>query len=517
MSDQINILLVDDMPANLLTLEAVLETLELNMVRAYSGKEALQKMDQMQFAVVLLDVQMPGIDGFETASEMRRREHLAFTPIIFMTAADLGDSAILRGYEEGGADVLLKPFAPEILRSKVRIFVELFRKNKALQKQTAELAAAREVLQKSRDFYLYLFDRFPSLVWRADIEGQHNYFNQTWLEFTGRTLEQELGLGWVEGVHKEDRDRCFSTFRGALDKRQPFNMEYRLRHHSGEYRWLQDSGSPFFNPDGAFAGYIGSCYDITERKQAEVAIRDLNQDLERRVLERTGELQRTIQDLEAFSYSVSHDLRTPLRAINAFSRMLNEEEASQLKPESKRYLGLISEGAVRMGQLIDDLLAFSRLGRQPLEVSLVRMEELAREVVEESAVEYEGRNVQFTFDGLGEVYADRNLVKHVLQNLVSNALKFTQQQDPAIIALGCANTKHGRASYVRDNGPGLDMKYSEKIFGVFERLHTPEKYEGTGVGLAIAHRIIQRHGGHIWVESETGKGATFFFSLPKPS
>jgi PAS domain S-box-containing protein len=517
MPNQINILLVDDMPANLLTLEAVLEKLELHMVRAYSGKEALEKMEQMEFAVVLLDVQMPGIDGFETAMEMRRREHLRLTPIIFMTAADLGDSAILRGYEEGGADVLLKPFAPEILRSKVRVFVELYRKNRVLQKQTAELAAAREVLQASRDFYLYLFDRFPSLVWRSDTEGQANYFNTTWLRFTGRTLEQEQGMGWVEGLHEEDREKSLSTYKDAHEKRQPLEMEFRLRHVSGEFRWLQNSASPFFNPDGAFAGYIGSCYDITERKNAEAAIRDLNQDLERRVQERTAELQRTIQDLEAFSYSVSHDLRTPLRAINAFSRLLNEDGSDELKPESKRYLGLISEGAVRMGQLIDDLLAFSRLGRQPLEVSRVNMEEVAREVVEECAVEYDGRNVQFNFDNFCDVYADRNLVKHVLQNLVSNALKFTQQQVVAIISLGCTDTKNGVASYVRDNGTGLDMKYSEKIFGVFERLHTPEQYEGTGVGLAIAHRIIHRHGGQIWVESEQGKGASFYFSLPQPS
>ncbi|MBI5935104.1 MAG: GAF domain-containing protein [Chloroflexi bacterium] len=255
--------------------------------------------------------------------------------------------------------------------------------------------------------------------------------------------------------------------------------------------------------------------ELKERKLAESEIRRLNFKLEQRVADRTADLEAANKELEAFSYSVSHDLRAPLRAIDGFSRILLEKHTKSLDPEGIRYFDLVRDNARYMGQLVDDLLAFSRLGRQALTKEKVSPLAIVSRILEELRAEYDGRQVKFKIGELRECQADPLLLKQVFVNLLSNALKFTRTREAASIEVGCEKVNGETVYFVKDNGAGFDMRYVDKLFGVFQRLHRADEYEGTGVGLAIVQRIVHRHGGRVWAEAEIDKGAAFSFTMAR--
>jgi signal transduction histidine kinase len=279
-----------------------------------------------------------------------------------------------------------------------------------------------------------------------------------------------------------------------------------------ETRW-----TPIKDDDGKVNGAIGVSVDVTERKLAEQDVRMLNRELEQLVAERTAELKTAIDELEAFSYSVSHDLRAPLRHIDGFLGLLRKRSEAALDDQSQRYMETISSAAQRMGLLINDLLSFSRMGRGEMSKSQVDLGKLVREVVVELESETKGRAINWRIAELPLVTGDCAMLRVVLVNLLSNAFKFTQQRERAEIEIGSLPSQGDEAVvFVRDNGVGFNMHYADKLFGVFQRLHNSEKFEGTGIGLANVRRVISRHGGRTWAEGRIDEGATFYFTLPQP-
>jgi PAS domain S-box-containing protein len=271
--------------------------------------------------------------------------------------------------------------------------------------------------------------------------------------------------------------------------------------------------SPIKSASGDIIGISSIARDITERKRAEAEIQQLNAELEKRVLERTAELTAANKELESFTYSVAHDLRAPLRHIDAFSKMLHEDFAPLLPQEVKHYLDNIRASAGKMSVLVDDLLNLARVGRQELRRQPTPLGRLVDEVRAELQQETAGRKLEWHIDPLPAVECDPGLMKQVFANLLSNAVKYTRPRPVAVIQVGYRRANGGMAVFVRDNGVGFNMKYADKLFGVFQRFHRAEEFEGTGVGLATVERIVRKHGGHIWADAVVGQGATFFFTV----
>jgi PAS domain S-box-containing protein len=326
----------------------------------------------------------------------------------------------------------------------------------------------------------------------------------------GRTTKQELvGSRMTEKYPGIETTDMFGHLKRCMEDRVPYTMENEFTYPDGSKGWFQLSMEPV--PEGVFI--LSS--DITKEKKQEEELRKYREQLEELVRQRTEQLEEVNRELEAFSYSVSHDLRAPLRHIGGFVELLRKNKQITLDETAGRYMDVISGAAVQMGQLIDDLLVFSRMSRTDLLHSTVDLGNLTREVIRDLAGEQKDRNVEWTLGDLPVVEGDPAMLRVVLSNLLSNALKYTRPRETARIEIGSRKDDTETVFWVKDNGVGFDMKYLDKLFGVFQRLHSVEEFEGTGIGLATVRRIIGRHGGRTWAEGKVNAGAAFFFALPK--
>ena len=397
---KLKILLVDDRPANLLALETILEDLGQELVKANSGKEALRHILNDDFAVILLDVKMPEMDGFETATLIRERERSRHTPILFITAHK-DDEHVFRGYYAGAVDFLYKPINPEVLRSKVSVFVDLSRKSDLLKKHARMLELRNQELERT----------------------------------------------------------------------------------------------------------------IADRQRAEEEVRRLNSELEQRVKERTDELSRANEELRQFGYAASHDLREPLRTVGSYSQLLVRRYSGMLDDEAREFMGYITDSVHRMDSLLSDLLTYShQLNIRDQVLSTVSTEAVLQSVLLNLDSLIKETGAKITSGELPELQSDFVQLSQVFQNLISNSIKYRGPEPPTIHVSAEEGEDAWTLSF-KDNGMGIEPRYHEQIFGIFKRLHGRE-YPGTGIGLALCKRIVERHGGRIWVESEAGQGADFKFTIP---
>lgn len=348
-------------------------------------------------------------------------------------------------------------------------------------------------------------------IFVRDMNDIITYWNRGAQELYGWTLEQAIG--------KRSHDLLQTVFPAPIEEIQAELLtkdrwEGELKHVKAEGTKVMVASRWSLRRDeqGRPTAILETNNDITQRKRGEEEVRKLNQELGNR----TTELEAINKELEAFAYSISHDLRAPLRHMVGFTELLQKNASDIVDDKGRRYMMTILESAKRMGVLIDDLLAFSRIGRAETRETMVSLEQLVKEVQSEVWQETEGRNITWRVGALPDLYGDRSMLKLALVNLISNAIKFTRASPQPEIEIGCTEKpKDGVVVFIKDNGVGFDMKYANKLFGVFQRLHRTEEFEGTGIGLATVQRIIRRHGGQVWAEGVVGKGATFYLSLPK--
>jgi len=421
----------------------------------------------------------------------------------------LGPDGKPRQYTAIRADITERKLAEEQLSAQAE----------ELSRQAEELARSRQALESQTLTLQSVLDSMAEGLVAADAQGKIVIWNPAAAKILGLGATSLPAQQWSAhyGIYLEDTITPFPpdqlplirAVRGESSVAQMFVRNPELE----EGVWVEVSGGPLRDRDGNVCGGVVAFRDITQRRHDEKEIRKLNDELEQRVIQRTAQLEAANKELEAFTYSVSHDLRAPLRHINGFTRILVEEYGPLLPEDAQRHLQRVEQGAHRMGLLVDELLNLTRVGRQALSVQVTGLSSIVRDVISMLESETENRQVEWKIADLPFVECDPTLIRQVFQNLISNALKYSRPRATAVIEIGQTQIDGERAIYVRDNGVGFSMKYSDKLFGVFQRLHRAEDFEGTGVGLATVHRIIQKHKGRVWAEAELDRGATFYFTL----
>lgn len=375
---------------------------------------------------------------------------------------------------------------------------------------------AEAALVETEHRFRVMADLAPVLLWVAGPDQRFTWLNKPWLDYVGQPLDAELGDGWSRSVHEEDLLNWQNSMQAAYAARKPFELEFRLRRADGQYRYFLNRGVPRSDANEDFVGFIGSCVDIEDRKQAEVTMTTINATLERWVAERTRDLKRTVEDMESFSYTVAHDLRAPLRAMGGYAQMLQDDFKGSLPAEAVPYVQRIKENSAKMAQLIDGLLDLARISRAELHRDRISITDIARDISTSLQLRNPERYATIQIEEDMAALGDERLITIVLQNLLENAWKFTEKMPSTRVSVGSIQSKDdSNLFYVKDNGAGFDMAHITKLFGTFERLHKPDEFPGSGIGLASVKRIIERHGGRVWAEAKVGEGATFYFTLPK--
>jgi PAS domain S-box-containing protein len=628
-NDQVNILMVDDQPAKLLSYEVILGELGENLLKASSGKEALEHLLKADVAVVLMDVSMPDLDGFQLAEMIREHPRFQKTAIIFISAVHLSDVDRVKGYQQGAVDYISVPVVPEVLRAKVSVFAELHRKTQQLERLNRDLehrvAERTEELRASEDQFRTLVNSIPQLAWIADPKGSaiwynqrwyeytgtnweemsiggakplihpehadrvlagverswasgdpwedtfplrgqdgeyrwflsralpiretsgrivrwfgtntditeqkraqervseserrfrtmadkapvmiwisgldklRSYFNKPWLEFAGRTLGQEIGDGWMEGVHPDDLERCWQSYSVSFDERLPFSVEYRLRRADGEYRWIMDNGVPLIGPDQSFSGYIGGCIDMTERKLTENAL------MRSEKLAAMGRLAGII----------AHEINNPLEAISNAFYLLRKHPS--LDSDAHYYAGLAEQELARVTHITKQTLSFYRESKEPVFISVFDVLDNVLEL-QTRRINANGIKLEKQFRGSVALQGFPNELKQVFLNLIGNAIEAMKQGGRLRVRVDDRTEqttgRHGVRISICDTGSGIDPQYAKRIF---EPFFTTKDAKGTGLGLWISRGIVQKYDGTIRfrsMRSATGRITCFSVFIP---
>lgn len=391
-----------------------------------------------------------------------------------------------------------------------------------MKPQRPDLDILFEKLRESEEKYRRLVENAADIIYRTDGEGKFIYVNPVSLNIFGYSEKEFLGKHYLDLIHPGFRNKARQFY-----ATQFFNghytsyLEFPAIDKDGKQFWLGQNVQPLME-EGQIFGFQAVARDITKRvlaeeakRQSEEKVRQLNAELEQRVKDRTAQLQNANKELEAFSYSVSHDLRAPLLTINGFTQFLATHLGEKLDEEGNRLLSVIRTNTQTMQNLISALLMLSKTNKKALELTAIDMRSLAEDTYNDIVSPEAAKQITITIPPLPDARGDKMLLRQVWSNLLSNAIKFTLAKDERSIVIGGREDVKKNVYFVRDSGAGFDMKDVDKLFGVFSRLHSDAEFEGTGIGLSIVRRVIHRHNGEVWAEGEIGKGATFFFSLPR--
>jgi signal transduction histidine kinase/CheY-like chemotaxis protein len=502
------ILLVDDKHENIFSLKTVLEQHGFATDSALSGEDALKKLLKNEYALIILDVQMPGMDGFEVAEAITGLNKTKDIPIIFLSAVNTHKKFITKGFESGGVDYITKPVDPDILILKVRNFYRLYEKTHALKEAEKSLTATVSELHTT-------LESLPQLAFTANKNGNIEFVNRQWFQFAptpqqfpetieGSTAISELWHKSIEAGTEVEKEVCIK----------------RLDDGHSYYHLLR--ATPI-RMNGAIVRWVGTFTSIHEQKM-------LHETLEKKVAERTRqlldinrELEISNNDLQQFTSVASHDLKEPLRKIQVFGNLIREKAA--LDDTLDVYLNKILHSASRMNKLITDLLSFASLS-QPDVFIRTDLDSVMNDIINDLELVIHEKNAEIVVKDMPKIEVIPGLISQLFQNLVNNALKFSRPNIPPKIHISAEHTDQpsvdGAPSpngswckiSVADNGIGFDVRYSEKIFTIFQRLNANKDYEGTGIGLAIAKKIVDKHNGFIGAKSKPGEGATFYVILP---
>ena len=509
--DRVNVLLVDDRPENLLALEAILNSPSYNLVQANSGTEALRCLLNQDFAVILLDVQMPGMDGFETATLIRSRDRSRSTPIIFITAFSSNDTHVFKGYSLGAVDYLFKPLKPEILTSKVQVFVELFQKTVEVKQQATQLAAVNSELSKSEERFRTLCACSPLGIYLADVEGRCTYMNPRCEAISGLILDKSLAEVWQREAHPEDRDRVVAHLSAWIKDSQEYSSEFRLA-VSETVRWIHVQSSPMFSDLGKLIGHVGTVRDITDRKQAEEERgRLIREQVARQEAERANQMK------DEFLAILSHELRTPLNAILGWSRLLRVKKFDE--DTIDKALETIERNAKSQAQLIEDILDVSRILRGKLNLNKhpIRLESVIELAIDSLQPLAEEKSIVLELTcspNVGQVIGDSDRLQQIVWNLLSNAIKFTPEEGKVEVRLESVGDE--AQIEIIDSGIGIAPDFLPYVFDRFRQADssTTRSYGGLGLGLAIVRHLVEQHGGKVYAENNPGEGAKFTVALP---
>ncbi|MEE9337132.1 MAG: PAS domain S-box protein [Methylococcaceae bacterium] len=344
----------------------------------------------------------------------------------------------------------------------------------------------------------------PVMMWMLDANNKPLMFNDTWLDFTGNTLEQELACEWNGmQIHPKDQEKVMSIYNEAIIEQNSFDLEYRMQRYDGIYCWIREIGVPHYE-NNTYKNFIGICLDITQRKIDELNLKKYTQDL-----------KRSNKELEQFAYIASHDLQEPLRMVSSYTQLLERRYKDKLDDDASEFIGYAVDGANRMQTLIQDLLAYSRVGKNKQILKLLELDLLIKNIILGLKVAIEESNVQINLpESFPQLMADQSQIQQLFQNLILNAIKYRAEERKCEININYQKVDKMWQFSIQDNGIGIETKYFERIFVIFKRLHSREKYSGTGIGLAVCKRIVEGHGGELWLESTFGSGSTFYFTIP---